>query len=105
LGIVIGLVAGKTAGIAGFSWLAVRLKMAVLPSRVAWPQLLGMAAVAGVGFTVSLFIAGLAFSDERTMAEAKVGILAGSIGAALLGYGVLRLVSKAPPPERRRAAR
>lgn len=89
LGIVLGLVMGKILGITLFSWGAVRLGVARLPSEVGWGQVTAVAAVAGIGFTVSLFIAALAFSDAGVLAAAKVGILgasilAGGIGAALL---------------------
>jgi NhaA family Na+:H+ antiporter len=89
LGIVLGLVMGKILGITLFSWGAVRLGVARLPSEVGWGQVTAVAAVAGIGFTVSLFIAALAFSDPGVLAAAKVGILgasiiAGGIGAALL---------------------
>ena len=89
LGVVLGLVAGKILGITLFSWTAVRLGAARLPSGVGWGQVMAVAAVAGIGFTVSLFIAALAFSDPAVLAAAKVGvlgasILAGAIGAMLL---------------------
>lgn len=93
-GITLGLVVGKTVGITAFAWIAVRLRLAALPEKVGWPQVLGMALVAGIGFTVSLFVATLAFSDEQMIAEGKVGILAGSITAAVLGYLLLRQVSR-----------
>ncbi len=88
LGIVVGLVVGKGVGVAGAAWLAVRLGVATLPRGVAWSQVLGAALLAGVGFTMSLFITDLAFSGPDAIAlgdAARQGILAGSVGAAVLG--------------------
>jgi NhaA family Na+:H+ antiporter len=90
LGVVVGLVVGKMAGITGASALAVRLRVARLPADVRWPHLVGAAAVAGVGFTVSLFVTELAFGEAGLAAEAKVGILAGSVLAAGIGSLLLR---------------
>jgi NhaA family Na+:H+ antiporter len=92
-GIVLGLVIGKVAGIAGFSWIAVRLGLCALPGGATWPQMLGVGLLGGIGFTVSLFITGLAFPDDGLVAEAKLGILFGSLVAGLLGFTLLRLVS------------
>jgi Na+:H+ antiporter, NhaA family len=84
IGVVLGLVAGKTVGIATASWVAVRLGWADLPSEVAWRQLVGAAALGGIGFTVSLFIAALAFDDATLVDQAKIGVLAASVLATLL---------------------
>jgi Na+:H+ antiporter, NhaA family len=89
LGIVAGLVAGKILGISGFAWLSVRLG-ARLPKEIRWRHLVGVAALAGIGFTMSLFISGLAFQDPGLANEAKVGIFAGSLLAASLGALILR---------------
>ncbi len=89
LGVVVGLVVGKVAGIAAFSWLSVRLGLSRLPEGVGWGQLVGIASLAGIGFTVSLFIAGLAFEDPALVAAAKTGILAASATAAVLGAVVV----------------
>jgi NhaA family Na+:H+ antiporter len=93
LGIVLGLVVGKLVGISAASWLAVKAGWARLPTGVEWRHLLGAAAVAGIGFTVSLFIAGLAFDDPLLGENAKLGVflgsmIAGILGAALLARGV-----------------
>jgi NhaA family Na+:H+ antiporter len=90
LGVVVGLVAGKTIGISAASWVAVRLRIGRLPVGVRWSHLVGTAAVAGVGFTVSLFVADLAFDDGDLVAQAKVGILVASLLAGTLGYLILR---------------
>jgi NhaA family Na+:H+ antiporter len=90
-GVVVGLVVGKLSGIFGSAWLAHRLGFATLPEGVRWHHIGAAAAVAGIGFTVSIFIASLAFSDERLVDEAKIGVLAGSVLATLLAAGILRL--------------
>ena len=84
-GIAVGLVAGKFVGIAGASWLAVTLGLARLPRDVRWAHLLGTAWLGGIGFTMSLFIAQLAFTDAASLDLAKVGILCGSALAAAIG--------------------
>ncbi len=98
-GVVVGLLAGKLAGILGAAWLAVRLKIAALPAGVGWLQLAGAGLLGGIGFTVSLFITGLAFDDARLTADAKIGILAASVTAGLAGYWFLRLVPQPTPPQ------
>jgi NhaA family Na+:H+ antiporter len=94
LGVALGLVIGKALGVTGFAWVAVRLGWAVLPGGVAWPHILGAGLIGGVGFTVALFISGLAFTGEELIEEAKVGVLAGSLIAALGGCLFLLLVSR-----------
>ncbi len=81
LGVVLGLVVGKTAGIAGASWVACRSGLAELPSEASWREVIATAALAGIGFTVSLFITGLAFGASSLGSEAKVGIFAASVAA------------------------
>lgn len=98
LGVMLGLVVGKVVGVTGFAWLAVRLGWAALPSGVAWRHLTGAGLIGGVGFTVSLFITGLAFSEPLLIEEAKVGVLAASLIAALGGYLLLLLVSRGSKP-------
>jgi len=84
-GVVAGLVVGKALGIGGGTLLALRLRLGVLPRGVERAHVWGVAMLGGIGFTVSLFIAQLAFADERTVAVAKLGILAGSLISAALG--------------------
>ena len=100
IGVVVGLVAGKLIGVAGFSWLAVRSGMAVLPAGVGWRHIVGVAAVAGVGFTVSLFIAGLAFTGDL-LDDAKAGILAASFISSLLGATLLAAAGRSRAVESR----
>ncbi|MGE0535984.1 MAG: Na+/H+ antiporter NhaA [Pirellulales bacterium] len=88
LAVAVALVAGKPLGIVGFSMLAVALRAGRLPPQVTWGLLSGAGCLAGVGFTMSIFIAGLAWSGEMLVAG-KNGILAGSALSALLGSGII----------------
>jgi Na+:H+ antiporter, NhaA family len=86
LGILFGLVIGKPVGVLVTTWLAVRLGLGRLPGGTNWGMITGLAAVAGIGFTVSLFITGLAFpGQDLAQADARIGILAGSLIAAVFG--------------------
>jgi Na+:H+ antiporter, NhaA family len=89
LAIVAGLVLGKPLGLLSASALAVRLGLAVKPDAYSWRQLAGAGALAGIGFTMSLFIAGQAFPDETAFAAAKLAIFTASIIAGSLGAAVL----------------
>ena len=88
-GIIAGLIGGKVIGILGASWLAVKSGVAELPPGVGWVQVLGLAVTAGIGFTVALFIAELAFS-EGALEQAKAGVVAASVVAGLGGLTLLR---------------
>lgn len=88
-GIVIGLVLGKLVGISGATWLAVKFRLGRLPEEMVWRHVLGAGAVAGIGFTVSLFITALAFDGTQLIDEAKTGVLVASLVAGLVGVGVL----------------
>ena len=81
---------GKLIGVSAFAWLAVRVRVGVLPTGVGMPAIVGGAAVAGIGFTVSIFVAGLAFDDPGLQDQAKIGILAASLVAGALGAFLLR---------------
>jgi NhaA family Na+:H+ antiporter len=94
IGIILGLFIGKQIGIFGFSWLAVRLKLADLPSGVTWRHVHGVAALGGVGFTMSLFIGGIAFVNPDRMEVVKVGILSASLVSGLLGWFILRTAQR-----------
>ena len=89
-GIVLGLVLGKPIGITVFSWAAVRLGLATLPAQASWRALHGVSWLGGIGFTMSLFIAGLAFTDATLLDSAKVGILGASLVAGVIGWLMLR---------------
>ena len=91
LGIAAGLVIGKQIGVFGVTWLLVKAGLARLPHAVTWTHIYGLACLAGIGFTMSLFIGGLSFSDQAHMNEVRLGVLAGSAISALIGYTVLRL--------------
>lgn len=93
-GVALGLMVGKPAGIFLFSWIAVRLGIATLPTGVNFGHVFGAGLIAGIGFTVSIFIANLAFTDPQDVDEAKIGILVGSFTMAIVGLGVLYLLSK-----------
>ncbi len=106
LGVVCGLVGGKFVGISLFSWIAVRAGWARLPGGVTWIHLTGAAWLAGIGFTMSLFISQLAFGDSVAAEQAKLGILLGSAIAASLGLvwlliGTRSTVRAADRPDRR----
>jgi NhaA family Na+:H+ antiporter len=89
IAITLGLVAGKSIGIVAASWLAVRSRIAVKPQAYSWRQLVGAGALGGIGFTMSLFIAGLAFPNAADYAAAKIAIFIASIIAAALGAMIL----------------
>ena len=101
LGVAAGLFLGKQVGVLGAVWIASRLGIARPPSRATWLQVYGTALLCGIGFTMSLFIGGLAFSDGVLVDEVKIGVLAGSVLSAVAGYAVLRLAApslgSAPP--------
>jgi NhaA family Na+:H+ antiporter len=96
LGVVIGLVVGKPIGVIGFSWLAVRARVAALPAGVRWSSILVMGLVAGIGFTMALFIATLAFPPGASIDVAKLGILLASLTAGAIGLGTGRVLLPAP---------
>jgi NhaA family Na+:H+ antiporter len=96
LGVAVGLLAGKIVGITAFTWLAVRLGWGRLPRATGWRHVVGLSAVAGIGFTVALFIAGLAFTDPLLADRAKLGVFAGSLTAGIVGYCVLRSTPRLP---------
>jgi Na+:H+ antiporter, NhaA family len=97
LGVILGLVAGKMVGVLGFTRLGVALGVGHLPANTTWRHMSGVAAVAGIGFTVALFVASLSFTDPTTTDAAKVGILTASILAGILGAAILRGGQPAEP--------
>jgi NhaA family Na+:H+ antiporter len=97
-GVLAGRVVGKLAGISLATWLAVRLGLAVRPEGTSWAQLAGVATVAGIGFTVPLFVADLAFPDGRFQAPVKLGLLLASVVTGVAGALVLvRTAGRSPP--------
>ncbi len=98
LGIALGLVVGKPVGVTLLAWLTVRLGWADLPVGVGWAQVVGVGLLAGIGFTMSLFITGLAFEGTAFEPLAKIGILGASLVAGLVGWGMLRGATSAAKP-------
>jgi Na+:H+ antiporter, NhaA family len=94
LGIALGLFLGKQIGIFGAVWLSVKLRIAARPKDANWRQVYGVALLCGIGFTMSLFIGGLAFADPAMSDAVKIGVLMGSLASALSGYLLLRLAAK-----------
>lgn len=90
LGVIVGLVIGKPVGIFAFVWGAVRMGWADLPAGVSWRQVAGIGLLGGIGFTMALFIAGLAFTSAAELEAAKVGILVASVLAGVVGLALLR---------------
>ena len=103
LGIILGLVVGKTAGVTLFAWIAIRSGLSSLPRGVTWPMMTSVAMLAGIGFTVALFITGLAFDGdglEVLDTQARMGILFASLLASILGLLMLaRSTRPATEPE------
>ena len=101
LGIIAGLFVGKQLGVFGFCWVVIRLGLARLPDGAGWGSLYGVAALAGVGFTMSLFLGSLAFESTGIdrMFDERLGIVVGSVLSGIMGYLVLRwsLPKSAPP--------
>ncbi len=93
LGIALGLFLGTQVGIFGSVWISVKMGLASRPKDANWIQVYGVSLLCGIGFTMSLFIGGLAFADAAMADAVKIGVLMGSIASALLGYSVLRFAS------------
>lgn len=96
LGVMAGLIVGKPLGITAAAWLAVRSGLAKLPDGVNWPMLAGFACLGGIGFTMSLFIAMLAFSDALLVDAAKIGIIAGSLLIGVVAAFLIRNTCRQP---------
>jgi NhaA family Na+:H+ antiporter len=94
LGIIAGLLLGKPVGVFLFSWISVKMGWSTLPSQANWKHLIGLGLVAGIGFTMSIFIALLSFEEPTFQNEAKIAVLGASILAALLGYQFLNQIGK-----------
>jgi NhaA family Na+:H+ antiporter len=96
LGIILGLVIGKPVGISLFSWLALRTGLAEMPGDLHFRQLVSSSLLAGIGFTLSLFIANAAFGNSPTLTSVKLGILVASILAGVIGTVAFRFLSRIP---------
>ena len=90
INIAISLLVGKVIGISLFSYLAVKSRIAVLPQNVNFKQIIGLAFLGGLGFTMSIFISNLSYESEYLLNSAKIGILIGSTVAGIVGYLVVR---------------
>ena len=97
MGIALGLLIGKATGIFAFSFAAIRMRLAAPPEGATWAQIFGVAILGGIGFTMSLFIGMLAFTDAERAAEIRIGVLLGSFASALAGYLWLRAVTRPAP--------
>jgi Na+/H+ antiporter NhaA len=95
LALIIGRPVGKLIGITLFAWLAIKLKIAQIPSSLSFKEIAGAGALAGMGLTVSLFIAELALDDSAALDQVRVGLIIGAIISALLGIIILRKYSAA----------
>ena len=96
MGIALGLLAGKTLGVFGLTWIAIKLGLAALPSGANWGQVLGVAILCGIGFTMSLFVGSLAFApgSSEFAGMDRMGILTGSLFAAVIGYAITAVSSR-----------
>lgn len=98
IGIALGLFLGKQIGIFGTIWLLVRFGFALMPARTTWPQIHAMSMICGIGFTMSLFIGGLAFASTEALIDAtKIGVIGGSLVSALLGAYLMRRATSDVP--------
>lgn len=98
LGATLGLFLGKQVGVVFAAWAAIRSNLAELPQGATWMQFYGLAVLCGIGFTMSLFIALIAFGEALLQDEAKIGILVGSVASGVLGWGILRIAPRATAP-------
>jgi NhaA family Na+:H+ antiporter len=96
MGVALGLFLGKQLGVFGFAWLAIKAGVASLPRHATFTQLYGIALLCGIGFTMSLFIGALAFTDAASVDATKIGVLAGSLASGLIGFLLLRIKPAAP---------
>ena len=99
LGVALGLFLGKQLGVFGFAWLAIKTGMASLPRHASFTQLYGVALLCGIGFTMSLFIGALAFTDPAAVDATKIGVLTGSLLSAVAGFLLLRASGQAATPD------
>lgn len=99
IGVFLGLLVGKPAGILAASWIATRSGIASLPQGVGWKEMAGAGVLAGIGFTMSLFVGGLAFEEGGSLVQAKLGVLSASVLAAALGLALLGWRSHTTPKD------
>ena len=95
MSVMVGLVLGKVVGISLFTWIAVKLGISHLPAHMSWVNLIGIATLGGIGFTVALFLSGLSYPlGSEMLNQAKMGVIFGSLVAGILGYSILRFSLK-----------
>lgn len=99
LGIALGLILGKQIGVFGATWATVKLGFAQLPHGVTWAHIYGLSCLAGIGFTMSLFIGSLSFGDPELMNAVRLGVLSGSLISGVVGFAVLRMSATAQEEE------
>ena len=99
MGIALGLILGKQIGVFGVTFAMIKLKLARMPQGANWLHVYGVACLAGIGFTMSLFIGGLSFADPELMNQTRLGVLSGSIVSAILGYTALIVARNRNPIE------
>ncbi|MDO6481492.1 Na+/H+ antiporter NhaA [Shimia thalassica] len=99
LGIMLGLILGKQIGVFGLTWVMVKVGAARLPHGANWMHIYGVACLAGIGFTMSLFIGGLSFASPELMNQVRLGVLGGSAVSGILGYVLLRMAGNAQEEE------
>ncbi|MDX1780997.1 MAG: Na+/H+ antiporter NhaA [Thalassovita sp.] len=104
MGIALGLIAGKQIGVFGVTWFLVKSGMARMPAGANWMHIYGIACLAGIGFTMSLFIGSLSFSDPAMMNQVRLGVLSGSLISAVMGYAALSLAGRQGAPTPAQAA-
>lgn len=93
-GIMLGLILGKPAGITLFSWIAIKLNLASMPRNASWIQLFGIGCLAGIGFTMAIFVANISFAGDEIITVAKLGIFTASILSAVIGYTIITAVHR-----------
>jgi NhaA family Na+:H+ antiporter len=94
LGVVFGLLIGKPIGVFGFTYLATKLKIVSKPDNISWYEIFAVGFLAGIGFTMSIFITHLAFLDESTISAVKLGVFAASFLAAIIGVVLILMSNK-----------
>ena len=96
LGVIFGLIAGKQIGITLFTWIAIKTNLSIMPREVSWRQIYGVSWLAGIGFTMSIFITNLSLASPALAVQSKMGILLASLIGGIVGYLILRTTSASP---------
>jgi NhaA family Na+:H+ antiporter len=98
IGVMLGLLVSKPLGITAASWLAVKVRFAALPTGVNWRQVHAVGWLGGIGFTMSIFVAALALNSDSLLVQAKLGVFAGSLAGAVIGWLLMRTAQHNPEP-------